>query len=76
LGREGTGHLIDRCCEHAGQLVLGLGALPAVEVVAYPTLNQGLVRFPDHRPGAIASDHDARTDRIIEGDQLRGYGVF
>ena len=76
LGREGTGHLIDRCCEHAGQLVLGLGALPGVEVVALPTLNQGLVRFPDHRPDAAASDHDARTDRMIEAINCEGTAFF
>ncbi|HEY4970092.1 MAG TPA: pyridoxal-dependent decarboxylase [Steroidobacteraceae bacterium] len=76
LGREGTGHLIDRCCERAGQLVLGLGALPGVEVVAYPTLNQGLVRFPDNRPDAAASDHDARTDRMIEAINCEGTALF
>ena len=76
LGREGTGRLIDRSCEHAGQLVLGLGALPGVEVVAYPTLNQGLVRFPDHRPDATAADHDARTDRMIEAINCEGTAFF
>jgi glutamate/tyrosine decarboxylase-like PLP-dependent enzyme len=76
LGREGTGHLIDRCCERADQLVLGLGALPGVEVVAYPTLNQGLVRFPDHRPDAAAADHDARTDRMIEAINREGTAFF
>ena len=76
LGREGTAVLIDRCCEHAGQLVLGLGALPGVEVVAYPTLNQGLVRFPDHRLDAAAADHDARTDRVIEAINCEGTAFF
>jgi glutamate/tyrosine decarboxylase-like PLP-dependent enzyme len=75
LGREGMGHLIDRCCEHADQLVRGLGALPGVEVVAYPTLNQGLVRFPDHR-GASDAHHDARTDRMIEAINREGTAFF
>ena len=76
LGREGTGHLIERCCEHAAQLVLALGALPGVEIVAHPTLNQGLVRFLDPRPNATASDHDARTDRMIEAINCEGTAFF
>src|SRR5579863_7065015 len=76
LGRAGAANLIDRCCEHAFQLVRGLGALHAVEVVAYPTLNQGLVRFPDPRPNATASDHDARTDRMIEAINCEGTAFF
>ena len=76
LGREGTGHLIDRCCEHADRLVRGLGALPGVEVIAYPTLNQGLVRFPDHRLGASDADHDAWTDRMIEAINREGTAFF
>jgi glutamate/tyrosine decarboxylase-like PLP-dependent enzyme len=76
LGRAGTANLIDRCCEHARRLVRGLGALPQVEVVAYPTLNQGLVRFLDHHPDATAAVHDAKTDRMIEAINREGSAFF
>jgi aromatic-L-amino-acid decarboxylase len=76
LGRAGASNLIDRCCEHALQLVRGLGTLHGVEVVAYPTLNQGLVRFLDKHPHATAAAHDARTDRMIEAINREGTAFF
>ena len=76
LGRAGAANLIDRCCEHAFQLVRGLGTLHEVEVVAYPTLNQGLVRFLDKHPHATAAAHDAKTDRMIEAINREGSAFF
>jgi aromatic-L-amino-acid decarboxylase len=76
LGRAGAANLIDRCCEHAYQLVRGLGTLHEVEVVAYPTLNQGLVRFLDKHPHADAAAHDAKTDRMIEAINREGTAFF
>jgi glutamate/tyrosine decarboxylase-like PLP-dependent enzyme len=67
LGRNGIADLVERCCRHAHALVAGIGALEGAEVMWEPRINQGLVRFPDPRPGATEADHDARTDRVIAG---------
>ena len=76
LGRNGLANLIDRCCACAAQLTTGLAALPGVDMVAPPTLNQGLVRFLDCRPNATAADHDARTDWAIEAINREGTAFF
>ncbi len=60
--------IVERCCEFAAQLVDGLAAMPGVEVLARPQINQGLVRFLD-----AGGEHDRRTDRIIE--RIRDSGV-
>jgi glutamate/tyrosine decarboxylase-like PLP-dependent enzyme len=62
---------VERCCLWASELVEGLGALPGVEVLARPRINQGLVRF-------IAADgnHDARTDAVIAAIQKGGETWF
>jgi glutamate/tyrosine decarboxylase-like PLP-dependent enzyme len=65
LGRSGIAALVERCCRHAHNLTLGIGALDGAQLMWEPTLNQGLVRFPDPSPGATEPDHDAHTDRII-----------
>ena len=66
LGRRGIADLIDRCCHHAATLVTRIGGLRGAEALWQPLINQGLVRFLDERPEATESDHDARTDRVIE----------
>ena len=76
LGRDGLAGLIDRCCEHAGALAAGLAALPGVELVARPVLNQGLVRFLDERAQANQRDHDERTDRMIDAINREGTAFF
>jgi glutamate/tyrosine decarboxylase-like PLP-dependent enzyme len=63
-------------CACAAQLTTGLAALPGVDMVAPPTLNQGLVRFLDCRPNATAADHDARTDWAIEAINREGTAFF
>jgi len=65
LGRGGIAALVERCCHHAHSLALGLGALEGVQLMWEPSINQGLVRFPDPSPGATEADHDAHTDRVI-----------
>ena len=60
LGRSGIGEIVDRCCACAERLIAGIGELPGAEIVAAPTINQGLVRF-------LADDgnHDRATDEVI-----------
>lgn len=64
LGRQGLEQMVDRCCQHARDLVAGIGGMPGVEVLWKPILNQGLVRFRDPNPGATV--HDRYTDAVIQ----------
>jgi glutamate/tyrosine decarboxylase-like PLP-dependent enzyme len=74
LGRTGVEALVDRCCDHCAALVEGIGALPGAEVLAAPTLNQGLVRF--NRPGATTEENDAYTDDVMMGINATGEAFF
>jgi glutamate/tyrosine decarboxylase-like PLP-dependent enzyme len=65
LGRSGVAALVERCCEHARALVLGIGSLPGAQVVWEPRINQGLLRFPDPGPKPTAADDDAHTETVI-----------
>ena len=76
LGRRGVGEIVDRCCAHCHAIVTGIGALSGAEMVAEPTLNQGLVRFLDPRPGATLEQHDAFTDRVIAAINATGEAFF
>jgi len=76
LGHSGLADLIDRCCEHAATLTLGIGGMRGAELVAAPTLNQGLVRFLDPRPDATGPDHDRRTEQTIAAINATGEAFF
>jgi len=76
LGRRGVADLVERCCEHAHALVMRIGSLPSAEVLWEPTLNQGLVRFLDQRPGAVDADHDARTEHVMAAILKSGEAFF
>jgi len=76
LGREGLAALVDRTSGHARALVAGLGSLPGAEVVAQPTLIQGLVRFRVTSPDATEADHDRRTDQVIAALNAGGEAFF
>jgi glutamate/tyrosine decarboxylase-like PLP-dependent enzyme len=71
LGRTGIAEIVDRCCVHADRLVRGIGALSGAEIIAAPTINQGLVRF-------LAKDgnHDRFTDAVIHRIQAQGVAWF
>lgn len=71
LGRAGIAGLVEGCCDRARDLVAGLGALPGVEVLAAPQINQGLVRFL-----AEDGDHDRYTDAVIAAIQQEGTAWF
>jgi glutamate/tyrosine decarboxylase-like PLP-dependent enzyme len=76
LGRSGVAALVERCCACALQLTEQIGALPGAELVARPSLNQGLVRFLDPRHGAGDEDHDALTDQMIRAIDEEGTAFF
>jgi glutamate/tyrosine decarboxylase-like PLP-dependent enzyme len=65
LGRAGIADLVERTCAHAHALTTRIGRLPGAQMLWEPTINQGLVRFLDPRPGATDEDHDRRTDETI-----------
>ena len=72
LGRSGVADLVERCCEHARALVVGIGSLPGAEVVWEPQINQGLVRFPDPK----GEDDDRHTDLVIAKIAASGEAFF
>ena len=76
LGREGIGRIVADCCRHAAAIVDGAAALPGVEVLCRPRINQGLVRFLDPRPGATDADHDRRTDEVAALVVSSGEALF
>jgi glutamate/tyrosine decarboxylase-like PLP-dependent enzyme len=76
LGRNGVAAMIDRCCEHAHALVMGIGRLPGAEVLSEPIINQGLVRFLDPKPGASEKDHDLRTEEVMAAILASGVAFF
>jgi glutamate/tyrosine decarboxylase-like PLP-dependent enzyme len=76
LGRRGVADVVERCCHHAHAIVTGIGRLRGAELLWEPTLNQGLVRFPDLRPGASEADHDRHTDEVIAAIVAEGEAFF
>jgi glutamate/tyrosine decarboxylase-like PLP-dependent enzyme len=71
LGRAGVAALVDGCCDHARSLIQGLSEVPGVEVLAWPRINQALIRFLDP-----CGDHDARTDAVVAALQRGGETFF
>jgi glutamate/tyrosine decarboxylase-like PLP-dependent enzyme len=76
LGRAGVRAMIERCCVHAHSIVRGIGALPGVELLWEPRINQGLVRFPSRKPGATNADHDRHNDEVIARINAGGEAFF
>ena len=71
LGRDGLACLIERCCESCQALTLGIAGLDGAELVAAPSLNQGLVRFL-----AADGEHDRHTDATIAAINAEGTAYF
>jgi glutamate/tyrosine decarboxylase-like PLP-dependent enzyme len=71
LGRSGIAAMIEGCCDHARALTEGLAALPGVEVLAWPQINQALVRFLD-----TDGRHDERTEAVVAKVQAGGVTWF
>jgi glutamate/tyrosine decarboxylase-like PLP-dependent enzyme len=76
LGREGIGRVVADCCRHARAIVDGAAALPGVQVVYRPRINQGLLRFLDPRPAATQADHDRRTEEVTARIVASGEALF
>lgn len=74
LGRTGVESLIDRCCDHCKAIVEGIGALSGAEVLASPSLNQGLLRFS--RTGATAEENDRYTTEVMTRINATGEAFF
>jgi glutamate/tyrosine decarboxylase-like PLP-dependent enzyme len=72
LGRSGIAGIVERCCDNARALTLGIGSLPGAEVLWEPVINQGLVRFLD----PSGQDHDGRTDAVIAAILASGEAFF
>jgi glutamate/tyrosine decarboxylase-like PLP-dependent enzyme len=76
LGRHGLSELIERTCRYASDIVAALSALPGVDVLWRPILNQGLIRFLDRGADATDADHDRRTESVIEAIVATGEAFF
>ena len=76
LGREGISNMINKSCQHARSLIDGIGNLPGAEVLSYPIINQGVLRFRDLRSDATERDHDCRTDQVIAAVAASGEAFF
>ncbi|MEM7203665.1 MAG: pyridoxal-dependent decarboxylase [Planctomycetota bacterium] len=75
MGRKGVADLVDACCALTVRMVDGLAAVPGVEVLARPIINQALVRFP--AAGDVSDEaHNERTDRVIQQIQRDGHAWF
>ncbi len=72
LGRTGIAGTVERCCDCARALTLGLGRLHGAEVLWEPVINQGLVRFLD----PSGQSHDRRTDEVIAAILASGEAFF
>ena len=75
MGRQGVADLIGelRSCRRAHQRHRSAAR---GRIVAPATLNQGLVRFRSHKPGATDADHDARTEAVIAAINAEGTAFF
>jgi len=76
LGRSGVAEVVERCCDCARALVLGIGSLPGAEVVWEPRINQGLVGFTDQDPNAVIAAVNASGEAYFGATTWRGRRVM
>lgn len=76
LGRKGVQHAVDSFCAHAKALVDGIQDHPQVQVMTYPIINQGMVRFLDKNPNANDADHDFFTQKVVDRINASGVAFF
>lgn len=66
LGRDGIARLVDRCCQNAHAITMGISTLDGAQLLWEPTFNQGLVSFGD----------DAATEAIVAQIVRSGEAFF
>jgi glutamate/tyrosine decarboxylase-like PLP-dependent enzyme len=76
LGATGIEALVDRCCHHAAAIVQGASELPQVEVLAYPIINQGLLRFRDPSGKTDEYFYEKFTEAVISAINAGGEAFF
>ncbi len=76
LGRDGIAAMVERCCNHAHAITVGIGRIAGAELLWEPSINQGLVRFPDPRAGVSDADHDRHTEQVIAAIVATGEAFF
>jgi glutamate/tyrosine decarboxylase-like PLP-dependent enzyme len=76
LGRKGAAQLFETYCDRTCALADGLAALPGVELLSAPIINQALVRFRASQVGAGESDHNRRTEEVIAAINATGEAFF
>lgn len=76
LGVKGITDLVERNCQHAKNIVEGIGRLSGTQVLAHPVINQGLIGFlhPD-RPNDTAAN-DTFTLDVIQALNASGEAFF
>lgn len=75
LGKQGIEELIDRTCAHAAEIIGQTGKLAHTEIIAFPVINQGLLRFID--PSSTnEKDHDVFTEKVIKTINDSGEAFF
>lgn len=76
LGIEGVADLVNRLCRHAHTIVEGASSHPQVEVMAWPIINQGVIRFLSTTITADDALHDRFTLEVIEAINASGEAFF
>ncbi len=76
LGANGIEALVDRLCRHASSIVKGVSGMPQVEVLAYPVINQGLLRFHHPIQPEDESLNDLFTEKVIAAVNASGEAFF
>ena len=76
LGTDGIQDLVDRLCLHARGIVDGISPHPQVEVLAYPIINQGVIRFLSSAEKGGDQLHDQCTVDVIDAINASGEAFF
>jgi len=76
LGIEGVADLVNRLCRHAHTIAEGASSHPQVEVMAWPIINQGVIRFLSTTITADDALHDRFTLEVIEAINASGEAFF
>ena len=76
LGAKGIEALVDRLCIHATAIVEGASVLPQVQVLAYPVINQGVLRFLHPTNPKDETLNDKFTEGVIAAINASGEAFF